>query len=308
VENVLPDLTRKAIEYVRSRAADAKQGKPFFLYLPFASPHTPVAPTKEWQGKSGLNYYADFVMQTDAAIGEVLKTLDAEGLTQNTLVIFTSDNGCSPQADFPTLESKGHDPSQVFRGHKADIYEGGHRVPFIARWPGRIQPGSTSNQTVCLTDFMRTTADILGVKLPDTAAEDSVSLLPVMLGKSSAPVREATVHHSVNGSFAIRQGRWKLEFCPGSGGWSNPRPGQHDTSRMPLVQLYDLEADIAEEHNVQDKHPEVVARLTALMEKYAKDGRSTPGRPQPNYGEVDIWKSGREAHQPVAANARKKKK
>jgi arylsulfatase A-like enzyme len=124
-ENVLPDLTKKAVEYIRTRAADAKQGKPFFLYLPYASPHTPVAPTKEWVGKSGLNAYGDFVMQTDAAIGQVLQALDQQGLAENTLVIITSDNGCSPQADFPGLLAKGHDPSQVLRGHKADIYEGG---------------------------------------------------------------------------------------------------------------------------------------------------------------------------------------
>jgi arylsulfatase A len=307
VENVLPDLTKKAVDYIRRRAADAKQGKPFFLYLPFASPHTPIVPTKEWQGKSGLNHYGDFVMQTDWGIGEVLRALDEQGLTQDTLVIFTSDNGCSPQADFPTLESKGHDPSQVFRGHKADIYEGGHRIPFIARWPGKVKAGSKSEQTICLTDFMRTVADILDVNLPDDAAEDSVSILPVLMSKDTAPVREATVHHSVNGSFSIRQGKWKLEFCPGSGGWSSPRPGQHDTSKLPLIQLYDLETDIVEERNIQHEYPAVVARLTELMEKYVKEGRSTPGRPQTNTGAVDIWKAGHQAHQPLAAKTRKKR-
>jgi arylsulfatase A-like enzyme len=308
VENVLPDLTKKAVEYIGNRAADARQGKPFFLYLPLASPHTPVVPTKEWQGRSGLNAYGDFVMQTDWGIGEVLKALDQQGLAQNTLVVITSDNGCSPQADFPALESKGHDPSHVFRGHKADIYEGGHRIPFLARWPGKIKPGATSSQTICLTDFMRTTADILQVPLPDNAAEDSVSILPALLGKDRAPLREATVHHSINGSFAIRQGKWKLEFCPGSGGWSSPRPGQEDTSKLPPVQLYDLEADIAESRNVQAEHADVVARLTALMTKYAADGRSTPGQPQSNSGTVDIWKAGRDAHQPLAAKKGKKQK
>jgi arylsulfatase A len=307
MENVLPDLTNKAVEYIGARAADAKQGKPFFLYLPYASPHTPVAPSHEWVGKSGLNPYADFVMQTDAAIGEVLQALDQQGLSQNTLVIITSDNGCSPQADFPGLLAKGHDPSQVLRGHKADIYEGGHRIPFIARWPAKVKAGSKTSQTICLTDFMRTAADVLKVDLPDTAAEDSVSILPILLGTARGPVREATVHHSINGSFAIRQGKWKLELCPGSGGWSSPRPGQQDTSKLPLVQLYDLEADIAEERNVQHEHPEVVARLTKLMEKYAQEGRSTPGAAQPNTGEVDVWKAGKQAHAPLAAKGRKKK-
>lgn len=307
MEHVLPDFTKKAVEYIGARAGEAKQGKPFFLYLPLASPHTPVAPNKAWQGKSGLNAYGDFVMETDWSIGEVLKALDAHGLAQNTLVIVTSDNGCSPQAGYPELESKGHDPSHIFRGHKADIYEGGHRIPFLVRWPGKVAPGRTSPQTVCLTDLMRTVADILRVPVPDTAAEDSVSFLPALLGNDRAPLREATVHHSINGSFAIRQGKWKLAFCPGSGGWTSPRPGQDDASKLPLVQLFDLEADIGETRNLHAEHPEVVARLTRLMEKYASEGRSTSGAIQPNDGDVDIWRAGKLAHQPLATKKGKKK-
>jgi arylsulfatase A-like enzyme len=307
MEHVLPDFTKQAVEYIGARAADAKQGKPFFLYLPLASPHTPVAPNKEWQGKSGLNAYGDFVMETDASIGEVLKALDAHGLASNTLFVVTSDNGCSPQAGYPELEGKGHDPSHIFRGHKADIYEGGHRIPFLVRWPGKVAPGRTSAQTVCLTDLMRTVADILRVPVPDTAGEDSVSFLPALLGNDPAPLREATVHHSINGSFAIRQGKWKLAFCPGSGGWTSPRPGQDDASKLPLVQLFDLEADIGETRNLQAEYPEVVARLTQLMEKYAAEGRSTLGAIQPNDGEVDIWRAGKLAHQPLATKKGKKK-
>ena len=215
MEHVLPEFTRRAVDYIGQRAAAAKQGQPFFLYLPLASPHTPVAPNQAWQGKSGLNAYGDFVMETDWSIGEVLKALDTHGLARDTLVIVTSDNGCSPQAGFPELEGKGHDPSHIFRGHKADIYEGGHRIPFFVRWPARVAAGRTSAETLCLTDFMRTVADILQVPVPENAAEDSVSFLPVLLGRSGGPLREATVHHSINGSFAIRQGRWKLAFCPG---------------------------------------------------------------------------------------------
>ena len=307
VENVLPDLARKSVEYIRERANDAKQGKPFFLYLPLASPHTPVVPTTEWQGRSGLGPYGDFVLQTDWAVGEVMQALESHGLAENTLLIFTSDNGCSPQAGYPDLMAQGHNPSHVYRGHKADIYEAGHRVPFIARWPGKIKAGTTSEQTTCLTDLMRTTADILNVKLPDNAAEDSVSILPAFLGRDRGPLREATVHHSINGSFSIRQGKWKLAFCPGSGGWTSPRPGQQDTSHLPLIQLYNLEDDVAETRNVQSEHPEVVAQLTRLMERYASDGRSTPGRPQANDGAVDIWKAGRDAHQPLTTKKGKKK-
>ena len=295
VEDVLPTLTTKAIGYVKSRAAEAKAGKPFFLYLPLASPHTPIAPTKEWQGKSGLNFYADFVMQTDAAIGQLLAELDKQALAENTLVIVTSDNGCSPQADFPALLAKGHNPSYEFRGHKADIFDGGHRVPFLVRWPARVKAGTLSQQLLCLTDFMATAADIAGAKLPDTAAEDSVSFLPALLGTAKASLREAVVHHSINGSFAIRQGNWKLELCRDSGGWSDPRPGTPKAAALPPVQLFDLDKDIGEQINVQDKHPEVVARLTKLLEKYVADGRSTPGTPQQNAVPIQIVKTAKAA-------------
>ena len=286
--DVLPTLTAKAVQYIDQRAAEAPAGRPFFLYLPLNSPHTPILPTAAWQGKSGLNAYGDFVMQTDQAVGEVLQAVDRGGLRENTLVIFTSDNGCSPSANFPELAAKGHHPSYQFRGHKADIFDGGHRIPFIARWPGRIQAGSASDQLVCLVDWMATCADILGAKLPETAGEDSVSLLPALLGQARGPLREAVVHHSINGSFSIRQGPWKLELCPDSGGWSAPKPGSAEAKRMPPIQLYDLAADVGEQHNVHDEHPEVVQRLTKLLEKYVTDGRSTPGAAQPNTGNVQI--------------------
>src|SRR5262245_42961124 len=198
VKDVLPTLTREAVGYINGRAAGAKAGKPFFLYLPLASPHTPIAPQPEWQGKSGLNPYADFVMHTDAALGQVLEALEKQGLTDSTLVIVTSDNGCSPQAKFEELLPKDHNPNYVFRGNKADIYEGGDRIPFLVRWPGHVQPMTRSDQTICLTDFLATTADILDVNLPATSAEDSVSILTAMLGKADYPLREATVHHSIN--------------------------------------------------------------------------------------------------------------
>jgi arylsulfatase A len=288
VDQVLPRLTEKAVAYIASRAAHAREGQPFFLYLPLASPHTPIAPTKPWQGKSGLNLYADFVMETDWSIGQVLEALEQHGLAENTLVIATSDNGCSPQARMEELKEKGHNPSGIYRGHKADIYEGGHRVPFVVRWPAKIKPGQRCDQTVCLTDLMATAAQIVGAELPDNAGEDSVSLLPALLGETTQPLREATVHHSVNGSFAIRQGKWKLAFCPGSGGWSFPRPGRDSANELPALQLFDLEADPGEETNLYDKHPEVVRKLTALMEKYVAQGRSTPGEPQANAVKVNF--------------------
>jgi len=293
--DVLPTLTRKAVEYIAQRTAPGAHGKPFFLYLPYASPHTPIAPSTEWQGRSGLNPYADFVMQTDACVGEVLDALASHGAADNTLVIFTSDNGCSPQADFPALLKKGHNPSYVFRGHKADIWDGGHRVPFIVRWPGKVQPGTTSGQLVSLMDFMATCADILGVQLPGDAAEDSVSLLPLLVGRADGPVREALVHHSIDGKFSLRQGRWKLELCPGSGGWSSPRDAQAAKQGLPRIQLYDMTADPSEQHNIQAEHPKVVRELTTLLQRYVAKGRSTPdpqagAPPQGNTTAVDIRK------------------
>lgn len=286
--NVLPDFTAKAIAYLDARAKEP--GTPFFLYMPLNSPHTPIVPSEEWQGKSGLNDYGDFTMQTDAAVGEVIAALERNGQLDNTLIIFTSDNGCSPQADYPVLEEKGHDPSYVFRGHKADIFEGGHRIPFLVRWPGRVPAGSESDQTICLTDLLATAAAIVGADVPDNAGEDSVSILPALLGKADAPLREATVHHSINGSFAIRRGNWKLALCPGSGGWSAPRPGRDDESGLPSVQLFDLSKDIGETTNLQDQHPELVKELTALLQGYLDTGRSTPGAPQKNDRDINIAK------------------
>jgi arylsulfatase A-like enzyme len=292
--DVLPTLTARATGYIAEQAAGAKEGTPFFLYVALTAPHTPIVPTTDWQAKSGLNPYADFVMETDAAAGRVLAALDEHGLTDNTLVIFTSDNGCSPEADFPALLKLGHNPSYLFRGHKADIYEGGHRVPLLVRWPGKVKAGATTDRLACLTDVFPTCAAAAGATVPETAAEDGVSLLPALTGAAREKPRLPVVHHSVNGSFAIRDGRWKLCLCPGSGGWSAPRPGSPAEKQLPRVQLFDLSADIGETTNVAAKHPDVVERLTATLERIVADGRSTPGKRQANTTPVDIRKGMRE--------------
>lgn len=287
-EQVLPALAKKAAQIIHEHAEDAGRGKPFFIYLPLNSPHTAIAPTKEWLGRSGLNPYADYVMETDWAIGEVLRALDETGLAKDTLVIAASDNGCSPSAKFDELAAKGHHPGYIFRGGKADIYEGGHRIPFIARWPASVKAGTKYEPCICLTDFMATAAGIIGVKLPDNAGEDSVSILPALHGSTKA-VREAIVHHSIIGAFSIRQGNWKLELCPGSAGWSDPRPGR-EPKDAPRIQLYDVSVDIGETNNVQAQHPDVVERLKKLLVKYVADGRSTPGAPQKNTVDADIMR------------------
>lgn len=286
-EDVLPTFTREAVATIDKAT---KSGKPFFVYLALASPHTPIVPTEPWQGKSGLSAYADFVMETDWAVGEVLAALRKHGISDNTLVIFTSDNGCSPAAGIPELERKGHFPSETRRGNKADIFDGGHRVPFVVSWPAKIRPGTKTDQLVCLTDLLATCSDILGTKLPDSAGEDSVSILPALLGTAQQPLREAIVHHSINGSFAIRQGQWKLALCSDSGGWSAPTPKSKEAKQLPPVQLFDMSSDPGEQKNVQAEHPDVVGRLTKLLETYVADGRSTPGAPQKNDATIRLRK------------------
>jgi arylsulfatase A len=280
-EDVLPTLTKRAVEYIDRAALAAKGGKPFYLYVAFPTPHTPISPSVEWLGKSRLNFYADYVMESDACVGEVLDALKQNGLTKNTLVIFTSDNGCSPEADIPYLTSHGHDPSAGRRGYKADIFDGGHRIPLIVRWPGHVPRDSRNSDFVCLGDFMATCADLLHVKLPDNAAEDSISFLPQLLGHGPG-ARDTLVESSINGSFGIRQGQWKLAFCADSGGWSYPRPGRDKTNGLPPFQLFDVVDDPAEKTNVLAEHPEIVQRLGHLMRDYIVNGRSTPGEPQQN--------------------------
>jgi arylsulfatase A len=288
-EEVMPTFTQKAVDFIQKHVKSGLND-PFFLYFPLSAPHTPILPVKEFQGRSGIGPYGDFVIQCDWTVGEIMQALDRNGLAEKTLFIVTSDNGCSPMADLDALERKGHHPSYHFRGYKADIFEGGHRIPHIVRWPDKVKSGSSCDDTICLTDLLATLANILGYRLPDNAGEDSVSILPDLLGKAIHPAREATVHHSVNGSFSIRQGRWKLELCPGSGGWSYPQPGEARILGLPSIQLYDLARDIREQENLQGERPEVVKHLVHLLEKYVADGRSTPGRPQANEVPVNIWK------------------
>jgi arylsulfatase A len=285
-DEVLPKLTEKALGFIdRSARSDS----PFFLYFPLPAPHTPILPAEEFRGKSGTNEYGDFCLHVDHVVGEVMAALDRNGLSEDTILIFTADNGCSPMADFEELGQYGHNPSYVFRGHKADIYEGGHRIPFIVRWPAMVAPGTVSDETVCLADLLATCADLLGTELPADAGEDSVSNLAVWRGeKLGTGLREAVVHHSIDGSFSIRSGKWKLEMCAGSGGWSYPRPGPQSKG-LPPIQLYDLEADRGERRNVYAEHPAVVEHLRDLLTKYVREGRSTPGTPQQNDNGSD-WK------------------
>jgi len=231
------------------------------------------------------------MLMIDDYMGQLMATLDEKGLTDNTLVIFTSDNGCSPEADFTILGEKGHDPSYIYRGHKADIYEGGHRVPFMARWPKVIKGGRTTNQLICSTDLMATCADIINYDLADNEGEDSYSLFPFFENKASQLSRKDAIHHSVNGGFAIRAGDWKLIMDAGSAGWSFPNPRQvRSLDTLPPIQLYNLKNDPEEALNLQATQSEKVSELTQLLTGYIQDGRSTIGTPQKNDYFKGDWK------------------
>lgn len=286
-EEVLPNLVDRACNYIKEKA---KADQPYFLYLPLPAPHTPILPTEEFRGKSGIGEYGDFVLMVDAMVGKVLQAVKESGEDGNTIVVFTTDNGCSPAAGIKEMEAQGHRPNSIYRGHKADLFDGGHRIPCILRWPEGTKPHEV-RQTVCLTDFYATFAAINGYKLMDSEGEDSYNLLPAIVSETEIdPIREATVHHSIDGQFTIRQGDWKLLLSASSGGWSAPTPT--DTlalDSLPPIQLYNMKDDPSETTNVEAEHPEIVSRLRALMAKYVREGRSTPGASQKNDGEYP-WK------------------
>jgi arylsulfatase A-like enzyme len=269
-QEVLGNLTSKALEVIRKQSAD----RPFFLYFALSAPHIPWVPSKKFEGKSKVGPYGDLVMEMDDAVGQVMNVLEEKKFAENTLLIFTSDNGAYWwPAD---IKEWKHRANANLHGQKADIWEGGHRIPFIARWPGHVPAGTTSDETICLTDLMATFAVVIGQKLPDNAGEDSFNLLPALLGqKLDHPLREATVLHSSDGTFAIRQGPWRLENSRGSHGFSQPvnikpKPGE------PQGELYRLDQDLEERNNRWLEEPALVRRMTELLEKYKKDGRSRP--------------------------------
>jgi arylsulfatase A-like enzyme len=259
MEAILPALADRACATIR-QCAEAKV--PFLLYLPLTAPHEPLAVNAPWKGKSGLNVYADFVMETDAVVGRVLNALDACGLADNTLVFFTSDNGKAAYTGAAELEKLGHFSSGPLRGYKTSVYEGGHREPTIVRWPGVVKPGSVCGQLVHQADFLATLAEIWGVKLPDNAGEDSFSMLPLLCGEDK-PIRPNAVSCGANGVPGLREGAWKFI--------SNP-----------AAELYNLEADIGETKNLAAEQPERVVAMQALLEKVITSGRSSPGTPQKN--------------------------
>ncbi|MEM1294239.1 MAG: sulfatase-like hydrolase/transferase, partial [Verrucomicrobiota bacterium] len=232
-----------------------------------------------------------FVMQTDNVVGEISAALEKHGFADNTLVIFTSDNGCSKAANIKGLADQGHIVSAHLRGSKADIWDGGHRVPFLVRWPGKVEAGSQSDQLICLVDLFATLGDLLGEELPAASAEDSVSFLPALSGQPIVSSRAGVIHHSISGHFAYRQGKWKLVLARASGGWTSPNEKQA-AKDAPKAQLYDMENDIGETTNLFSSQPETAERLLQLLRADVERGRSTDGPESSNDVEnIVLWKS-----------------
>lgn len=259
--DVLPNIISRAEQYIKDQQGAEK---PYFLYLPLPAPHQPWLPTDEFKGKSDAGAYGDFMYQLDSSVGQIIKAVENIGQLENTLIIFTSDNASHWYA--ADIDKYGHHANLHYRGHKGDIYEGGHRVPFIAHWPKKIPKHTTSDDLINLTDLLATVADIVNITIPNNAGEDSVSILPALLNNSDRKIRETTVLHSMNGTFAIRKGHWKLIEGPNSGGFGlGGDPSKFNY--LPQVQLYNLASDPSETTNLYKKYPKKVAEMQALLAK-----------------------------------------
>lgn len=278
---ILPTLTERAVQYIASRA---KNKQPFLLYFSLTSPHYPVVPTPEFIGKSQAGVYGDFVTQTDAAVGAVMDALKQHGFEKNTLVIFTSDNG--PEVvelevgAYARQQQSQHASMANWRGVKRDNWEGGHRVPFIARWPGRIAANKTSDALIGHIDLMATLASLTKANLPAAAAPDSYNQLPVLLGRKQ-PVRDALVHHQINGHLALRKGSWVFIDSPTCGDgnkepeWFRQARNAHECAGAAGA-LYDLRADPAQTKNLYATEPDKVRELKTLLDTYRQNERTAP--------------------------------
>jgi len=273
MQDILPELTRRVVKYVHDRA---KQEQPFFLYFAMTSPHEPVVPSKDFRGKSGIAPIADFVMETDWSVGQVVKAIGEAGLADDTIVIFTADNGHSHYTGWQQLVAAGHLPSGPYRGHKGDIWEGGHRVPLVVRWPGHVEAGTSSDQMVCLTDLFATCAEIVGTEPPASGAEDSLSFLPALLSKPHPAGRTTLVSHSNFGEFAYRDGPWKLVYRLSGRNLAQSR------GKPTVAELYRLDSDVSEETDLVAKHPDVVERMTKDLRSLIDRGTSRPGQKAAN--------------------------
>jgi arylsulfatase A-like enzyme len=279
LEGVLPEIGKRAAAYVREAAS---REQPYFMYFPMTSPHTPIAPAAEFAGKSGAGKYGDFVFQTDWVVGQVMDAVRASGTADNTLVVFTSDNG-PENLTYPVQKEFGHASQGPLRGGKRMLWEGGHRVPFIAWGPGRVPAGKTEAEVICLTDLMATVAGITGYKLGNDAGEDSYDISAAMFGRRrDKPIREATVHHSMNNEYGLRQGDWVLIDSEKSAHgaaepeWWREQYGVRKHSEP--GELFHLKEDLRETRNLWGQYPDRVREMRALLRKYKEEGRSVARR------------------------------
>ena len=281
-EECLPTFFRHASDFIDNHK---DSGKPFFIYLPVNAPHTPVLPSKEYEGRSGIGPYGDYVLMLDDLIGKLVQRLKDNGQWENTIIVFTSDNGCAPAIDISVLERQGHFPSYIYRGYKTDIYEGGHRMPLIVTWGDRYD-GKRDSSLISLSDFYATFAEMTGYKIPDDEAEDSFSFWKILSGEGEG-TRTDLISLSGKGALALREKDSKLIFYAGSGGQSYP--AADELEGLPPMQLYDLQEDPREQTNLveEEKYRSLVKRLTEKIRKYVDEGRSTPGKPQKNEGKQE---------------------
>ena len=280
-DRILPEITDRAVKYVHDQA---RRKEPFFLFFSMTSPHEPVVPSEKFKGKSGINPIADFVMETDWSAGQVIKAVDDAGISKNTIVVFTADNGHSHYTGLEELIEAGHYPSGEYRGHKSDVWEGGHRVPYLVRWPGKVEAGSEDHNIVGLNDTFATVAEILGQELPNQVAEDSLSFLNPLVRNATAPSRHQIVVQSTHGEFGFLEGPWKIVF-------RNQDTLNNSRGKATQVELYNLDRDIAETTNIASSHPEIVQRLTQNLETVISRGTSRPGPIQKNDTPIDIHRT-----------------
>ena len=277
--DILPTVTKKTVEWINKQSAD----KPFFAYLAFNSPHYPIVPNKEFHGKSKAGFYGDFVIETDAMVGKIMDALEKKGLAKNTIVIFTADNGAENHA-FKRLKEFDQWSSGKFRGIKRDLFEGGHRVPFIVSWPEKIKPGSASDEVVSQVDFAATFAEVSGYKLNNEEAIDSYNLLPVLTGKDyKKPLRVATVQNTNRRNYALRQGDWVL--IDSNTGAAQKEPTDYlkhfNLTKFPQKApelLFNLKEDPRQSRNLYDEHPERVKAMHVLLKRYVGGERCAPKR------------------------------
>jgi arylsulfatase A len=285
IEEVDMVFLKKSLEFLK-RHKKEKPDKPFFLFHSMQAVHLPSFPGKDFKGKTDSGPHGDFIHEMDHVVGELTKALEKHDFADDTLIIFSSDNGPEVPTVINMRKTHKHDGARPWRGVKRDNWEGGHRVPMLVRWPGKVKAGSVSDQTVCLTDVMATCAQIVGAKLPDDAAEDSFDLLPVFLGKADKPVRNFTLHQTISLALAIRQGDWKYLDHKGSGGSNYNWDGEWGLKQYALPekapdapgQLYNLKDDPGETNNLYFKKPGIRKELKAKLDELKKSGRSAPSR------------------------------